>query len=46
MDSDNKGKIYCDDDGEYRKLCHVCNELVTGEYYNNQPKSQSQINNL
>ena len=28
MDSDNKEKIFCDDDGEYRIYCHNCDKLV------------------
>ena len=43
MDSDNKGKIYCDDDGDYRIYCHICDKLAIGRYYNNHPKSQTHI---
>ena len=28
MDSDNKEKIYSDDDGEYRIYCLVCDKLA------------------
>ena len=28
MDSDNERNIYCDDDGEYRIYCHVCDKLA------------------
>ena len=41
MDSDNKEKIYCDDDGE----CYVCDKLAIDTYYNNHLKSQTHINN-
>ena len=29
MDSDNKEKIHCDDDGENRIYRHVCDKLAT-----------------
>ena len=35
MDSDNKGKIYCDDHGEYRFHCYVCAKIAIDRYYNN-----------
>ena len=44
MDSDNKEKIYCDDDGEYRTYCHVCDKLAIDRHYNNSLKSQTHIN--
>ena len=44
MDSDNKEKIYCDGDGEYRIYCHVCDKLAIDIFYNNHLKSQTQIN--
>ena len=44
MDSDNKEKLYCDDDGEYRIYCCVCDKLATDIYYNNHLESQTRIN--
>ena len=44
MDSDNNEKIYCDDDGEYRNYCHVCDKLAIDRYYNNHLKSQTHVN--
>ena len=35
MDSDNKEEIYCDDNGDYRFYCHVCDNLAIDRYYNN-----------
>ena len=45
MDSD-KEKIYCDEDGEYRIYCHVCDKLAIDRYYNNHLKSQTHFNNF
>ena len=44
MDSDRKEELYCDDDGEYRIYCHVCDELAIDRYYDNHLKSQTHIN--
>ena len=46
MDSDNKEKLYCDDDIEYRIYCHVCDKLAIDRCYNNHLKSQSHIDNF
>ena len=46
LDSDNKDKIYCDDDGEYRIYCHVCDNLAIDRYYNIHLKSQAHIKNF
>ena len=43
MDSDDKEKLYCDDDGEYRKYCHICDKLAIDRYYNNHLNSQTHI---
>ena len=32
MDTDNKEKIHCDDDGEQRIYCHVCDKLTMDRY--------------
>ena len=46
MDSDNKEKIYCDHDGEYKIYFHVCEKLAIDRYYNNDLKSQNHVNNF
>ena len=28
MNSDTKEKVYCDDDGEYRIYCGICDKLA------------------
>ena len=35
MNSDNIEKIYCDDDGEYRIHCQICDKLAVDRNYNN-----------
>ena len=45
MDNDRKEKLYCDEDGEYRIYCHVCDKLAIDRYYNNHLKTQTHINN-
>ena len=35
MDRENYIVIYCDDDGEYRIYCSVCDELCIERYYKN-----------
>ena len=42
MDSDNKEKIYCDDDGEYRNFCHICDKLAIDRDYDYHLKSPTQ----
>ena len=32
LDSANKEKIYCDDDGEYGIFCHVCVKIAKDRY--------------
>ena len=46
MNSDNKEKIYCDVDGEYRNYCCNWDKLAIDGYYNNHLKSQTLLNNL
>ena len=41
MDSDNKEKIYCDNDGENTIYFFVCDKLAIDRYYTNHHKSQS-----
>ena len=45
-DSDDKEKIYCDDDGEYRIYSHLCDKLAIDRFHNNHLKSHSLIKNF
>ena len=38
--------IYCEDDGEYRIYCHICDNLCIQRFYKNHLKSQTHINNI
>ena len=38
--------IYCEDDGEYRIYCHICDNLCIVRFYKNHLKSQTHINNI
>ena len=43
----NKQKvIYCEDDGEFRVYCNVCDKLCTEQFYKNHLKSQTHTNNI
>ena len=46
MDSDNKEKIYCNNDGEYGIHCHGCVILALDSYCNNHLKSQTHEGNF
>ena len=46
MYSENYEGIYCDDDGEYRIYCSVCDKLCIERYYKNNLKSQTHKNIL
>ena len=46
MNSDNPLVIYCEDDGEYRVYCDVCDKLCIERFYKNQLKSQTPIKNI
>ena len=46
MDSDNYEAIYCEDDGEYRVYCSVCDALCIERFYKNHLKSKTHINNI
>ena len=46
MDNDNKQKLYCGDDGEYRIYCRICDKLGIDRFYNNHLKSQIHLNNF
>ena len=38
--------IYCEDDGEYRVYCDVCDNLCIERFYKNHLKSQTHMNNI
>ena len=46
MDCENQLVIYCEDDGEYRVYCEVCDNLCIERFYKNHLKSASHINNI
>ena len=46
MHTDNKEKTYCDDDGEYKIYCHICEKIAIDRYYKNHLKSQLRMNNF
>ena len=45
MDSDSQEDLYCEDDGEYRVCCDVCDKLCIKRFYKNHHKSQTHTNN-
>ena len=46
MDSEHQLIIYCEDDGEYRVYCNICNSLCIERFYKNHLKSKTHINNI
>ena len=47
MDEDiYENVIYCEDDGEYRIYCDICDILCIQRFYKNHLKSQTHINNI
>ena len=46
MNSDNQQVMYCEDDGEFRVFCEICDNLYIQRFYKNQLKSQTHINNI
>ena len=46
MDSDNQLVIYCEDDGEYRVYCEICDNLCIERFYKNHLKSKTQTYNI
>ena len=46
MDCQNRLVIYCEDDGEYRVYCDVCDNLCIERFYKNHLKSQTHMNNI
>ena len=46
MNSDNQQVIYCEDDGDFRVFCEICDNLCLERFYKNHLKSQTHINNI
>ena len=46
MDNENQQVIYCEDDGEYRVYCEICDNLCIERFYKNHLKSQTHNNNI
>ena len=46
MDIENHEAIYCEDDGEFRVHCNICDLLCIERYYKNHLKSGSHINSF
>ena len=43
MDSDNQLVVYCEDDGEYRIYCDICDNLYIGRFCKDHLKSQTHL---
>ena len=43
MDCENQLVIYCEDDGEYRVYCDICDSLCIQRFCKNHLKSQTHI---
>ena len=46
MNSDNPLVIYCEDNGEYRVFCEICDKFCIERYYKNHLESQTHENNI
>ena len=46
MDDENQLVIYCEDDGEYRVYCNICDSLCIERFYKNHLKSKTHIDNI
>ena len=46
MDNENQEVIYCEDDGECRVYCDICDKLCMERFSKNHPKSQTHINKV
>ena len=46
MDCENQLVIYCEDDGEYRVYCDICDSLCIQRFYKNHLKSKTHLNNI
>ena len=44
-DNENQLVIYCEDDGEYRVYCDICDNLCIQRFYKNHLKSKN-LNNI
>ena len=44
MNSENHQVIYCEDDGEYKVYCDVCDKHCIEQFYKNHLKSRTHIN--
>ena len=43
---ENEDVIYCEDDGELRTYCNICDNLGIERSFKNQLKSQTHTNNI
>ena len=46
MDSENNEAIYCEDAGEFRVFCNICDLQCIERFYKNHLKSGTHINNV
>ena len=48
MDEENNYQeaIYCEDDGEYKVYCNICDNLCIEAFYKNHLKSRTHINSI
>ena len=46
MDIENQEAVYCEDDGEYRLYCNICDELCFERFFKNHLNSGTHINNI
>ena len=46
MVCENQLIIYCEDGGEYRVYCDICDKICMERFYKNHLKSQTHINNI
>ena len=46
MNSDNEEVIYCEDDGEYRVCCDICDKLCIKRFFKDHLKSSTYISNI
>ena len=46
MDIENQEVIYCEDDGELRVYCDICDNVCIERFYKNHLKSTTHINNF
>ena len=46
MDIENQLVTFCEDDGEFRVYCDICDELCIQRFYKSHLKSQTHFNNV